>query len=84
VVFLVVFLLTIRSRRAGAQGKVRAKVIDDTTNAEMRDFREKNVEFGLRVHSDEAGMHWNYPAMASSSNSSRRRGDRVELQPRAV
>jgi transposase-like protein len=40
------------------KGKVRAKVIDNTTNPEMRDFVKKNVEFGSRVHSDEAGMHW--------------------------
>lgn len=39
-------------------GNVRAKVIENTTNPEMRKFVKDNVEYGSRVHSDEAGQHW--------------------------
>jgi hypothetical protein len=42
-----IFMPTIRSGRAGAQEKVRAKVIDNTINPEMRDFVRKNV--GVRI-----------------------------------
>ncbi|HXE62613.1 MAG TPA: IS1595 family transposase [Bryobacteraceae bacterium] len=40
------------------KGKVRARVIENTTNPEMRAFVKANVEFGSRVHSDEAGERW--------------------------
>ena len=39
-------------------GKVRAKVIGNTTNTEIRAHVKENVEFGSRIHSDEAGEKW--------------------------
>jgi transposase-like protein len=39
-------------------GKVRPKVIENTTNQEMRAHVKANVEFGSRIHSDEAGERW--------------------------
>ena len=39
-------------------GEVRAKVIGNTTNPEIRKHVKDNVEFGSRIHSDEAGAKW--------------------------
>ena len=39
-------------------GEVRAKVIDNTTNPEIRQHVKENVEFGSRIHSDEAAEKW--------------------------
>ena len=39
-------------------GEVRAKVISNTTNPEIRAHVKEHVEFGSRVHSDEAAQHW--------------------------
>jgi transposase-like protein len=42
-------------------GKVRAKVIANTSNPQMRPAALEHIEFGSRVHSDMKGDHWQMP-----------------------
>jgi transposase-like protein len=42
-------------------GEIRATVIKNTSNAQMRPAALNNIEFGSRVHSDMKGDHWQMP-----------------------
>lgn len=42
-------------------GKVRARIIENTSNAKMRPVAKENIEFGSRVYSDLKGDHWQMP-----------------------